>query len=104
MQIHPLPLALALALAAPAALAQEATELDEVLVTATRNAIPLADSIAPAQVIDRDEIERSQARSLPDLLRGRAGIDMVNQGGAGKLSTLSLRGTDSDHVLGTVWS
>lgn len=99
MQIHPLPLALALALAAPVAVAQDATELDEVLVTATRNAIPLADSIAPAQVIDRAEIERSQARSLPALLRGRAGIDMVNQGGAGKLSTLSMRGTDSDHVL-----
>ncbi len=50
-------------------------------------------------VIDRAQIERSQAHSLPQLLRGRAGINLVNQGGLGKVSTLFLRGTESDHVL-----
>ena len=41
----------------------------------------------------------ASARSLPELLRGRAGISIVNQGGLGKLSTLFLRGTESDHTL-----
>ncbi|MGI8561892.1 MAG: TonB-dependent vitamin B12 receptor [Luteimonas sp.] len=99
MQTNPLPLALVLALAAPVALAQDATELDEILVTATRTEIALKDSLQPAQVIDRDDIERSQARSLTELLRGRAGIDIGNQGGLGKLSTVFLRGSESDHVL-----
>lgn len=102
MHVRPLFLAIAAALplvphAAHAVTA--AIDLDEVVVTGTRTAIRLIDSIAPAQVIDRDEIERSQASSLPDLLRGRAGIDLINQGGPGKLTTISMRGTESDHVL-----
>lgn len=100
MQHHSLTLALAALLASPAAFAQTApTDLDEVVVTATRTPIALVDSIAPIQVLDREEIERSQARSLPELLRGRAGIDLHNQGGPGKLTTMSIRGTETDHVL-----
>ena len=92
--------AIALALSGTA-LAQlsDATELDEVVVTGTRTEVPLADSLVPAQVIDRAEIERSQARSLADLLKGRAGVGFTNQGGLGKLTTINLRGTESDHVL-----
>ena len=93
-------LSLAIALALPAiSSAQTAADLDQVVVTATRTASPVADSLFPVQVIDRDAIERSQARSLPELLRGRAGIDFGNQGGAGKIGTLFLRGTESDQVL-----
>lgn len=95
-------LSIAIALALPAvasAQTESATDLDQVVVTATRTQAPIADSLFPVQVIDRDAIERSQARSLPELLRGRAGIDFGNQGGAGKLSTLFLRGTESDQVL-----
>ena len=47
----------------------------------------------------REEIERTQARSLPDLLRGRAGINLSNQGGPGKLTSVFMRGSDSEHVL-----
>ncbi len=94
-------LAAACALGLPCtALAQQAaTDLDDVVVTATRTESALSDAIAPTEVIDRAAIERSQARNLNDLLRGRAGIDIANQGGAGKLSTVFLRGTESDHVL-----
>ncbi|KAF1712707.1 TonB-dependent vitamin B12 receptor [Pseudoxanthomonas kalamensis DSM 18571] len=76
-----------------------ATELDQIVVTATRSEHRLDDSLVPAQVIDRDEIERSQATSLLELLKGRAGISLSNQGGPGKITTLNLRGTESDHVL-----
>ena len=109
MQSRSLCLAVAAALALPvlgsagtahaAAAAQSATDLDGVVVTATRTAIDVDTALAPVEVIDRAEIERSQARSLPDLLRGRAGVSMSNQGGAGKLTTLFLRGSESDHVV-----
>jgi vitamin B12 transporter len=94
-------LAMAVALALPfSALAQDATtELDEVVVSGTRTEVSVQDSLVPAQVINREEIERSQARSLPELLKGRAGINLTNQGGMGKLTTLFLRGAESDHVL-----
>ncbi|MGN7726342.1 TonB-dependent vitamin B12 receptor [Luteimonas sp. 22616] len=100
MQFRILALAVAGILSAPSlARAEAATDLDEVVVTATRTQVALADSLFPAQVIDHDEIVRSQARSLPDLLRGRAGIDIGNQGGLGKNSTVFLRGAESDQVL-----
>ena len=56
MMSRPLTTAVALALALPAfaasAASDPATELDEVLVTATRTEISLRDSLSPAQVID----------------------------------------------------
>lgn len=102
MQFRLLSLAVAGALVLPSvALAQPdaAIDLDQIVVTATRTQVALADSLFPAQVIDREQIERSQARSLSELLRGRAGIDIGNQGGPGKLGTVFMRGTESDHVL-----
>ena len=98
---HPAILAAAVAMAlAPAAHAEEpATDLDRVIVTAARTLTTVDAALAAVEVIDRAQIEASTARSLPELLRGRAGITIVNQGGLGKLSTLFLRGTESDHTL-----
>lgn len=94
------PLALALALPGLAlAHGDDATDLDKVIVTATRTATTVDAALAAVEVIDRAAIDASSARSLPELLRGRAGITLVNQGGLGKLSTLFLRGTESDHTL-----
>jgi vitamin B12 transporter len=97
MQLRTLSLALGLAL--PAVAAAQTTQLEKVVVTGTRTANAASKSLAAVEVIDREEIERSQAHSLQDLLRGRAGIDLSNQGGLGKVSTLFLRGTESDHTL-----
>jgi vitamin B12 transporter len=98
-----LPLSLAIAAALPgtvlAANADAGDELDEVVVTATRTAITTDAALAPVEVITRDEILRAQATSLADLLRGRAGINISNQGGDGKLTTMFVRGSESDHVL-----
>ncbi|WP_133499325.1 TonB-dependent vitamin B12 receptor [Cognatilysobacter terrigena] len=91
-------LAIAASLATPA-FADDATKLDTVVVTANRAPVAVRDVLAPVEVIDREDIERSQARSLPDLLRGRAGISIGNQGGLGKLTTIFMRGSESDHVL-----
>jgi len=79
--------------------AGSAGELDEITVTATRTALTVDQSLSAVEVIDHAQIERSQAHSLPQLLRGRAGINLVNQGGLGKLTTLFLRGTESDQTL-----
>ncbi|MFS8063112.1 MAG: TonB-dependent vitamin B12 receptor, partial [Luteimonas sp.] len=92
--------ALAIALAPCAAMASDqAVDLDDIVVTGTRTAVTVAQSLAAVEVIDHEQIQRSQATSLPELLRGRAGINLSNQGGAGKLTTLFLRGSESDHVL-----
>jgi vitamin B12 transporter len=81
-------------------LAQAATDsLDEVVVTATRTAQAADASLASVTVITREDIERLQAQSLPDVLRGVAGLTLSNNGGAGKTTSVFLRGTNADHVL-----
>ncbi|HSH29008.1 MAG TPA: TonB-dependent vitamin B12 receptor [Thiohalobacter sp.] len=77
----------------------QAEEIDPVIVTATRTAQTADATLAPVTVIDREAIERSNAKSLPELLRGTPGVDFVVQGGYGKNSSLFLRGTNADQVL-----
>lgn len=93
-------LALAATLSAVPAFAEgQATDLDGVVVTATRTARTQDATLAAMTVIDREEIQRLQPASLPELLRKVPGASIANNGGAGKESSLFLRGTESDHVL-----
>jgi vitamin B12 transporter len=73
-------------------------EESPIVVTATRLARTADETLSSVTVITRDEIERSQAASLPELLQARAGINVATQGGAGKLTALYLRGTNPGHV------
>ncbi|MEK7844616.1 MAG: TonB-dependent receptor, partial [Pseudomonadota bacterium] len=70
-----------------------------IIVTATRTAQTTDASLASVTVITRKDIERQQARSIQDLLRGVPGINISNNGGAGKTTSVFMRGTESDHVL-----
>ena len=76
-----------------------ATTSDPVIVTATRTAQTADESLAAITVITRADIERQQASSVQDLLRGTPGLAMANNGGPGKFTSVFLRGTESDHVL-----
>src|SRR3989304_1779667 len=73
--------------------------LDEIVVTATRTAQSADATLASVSVITRQDIERLQAQSLPDVLRGVAGLTISNSGGAGKATSVFLRGTNDTHVL-----
>ncbi|MHB0984037.1 MAG: TonB-dependent vitamin B12 receptor [Sulfuricella sp.] len=94
---------ISLAILAPAAQAA-AEEMplyrgDEIVVTATRTARTADETLAATTVITRRDIERSQATSVQDLLQGLAGVSIANNGGAGKATSVLLRGTNSDHVV-----
>lgn len=73
--------------------------LGELVVTATRTAQAADASLASVTVITRQDIEQLQAHSLPEILRGTAGLTISNNGGAGKATSVFLRGTNADHVL-----
>jgi len=77
------------------------TELktDDVFVTATRTPILKNNVIADVTTISSEDIERAGSSSLPELLQRQPGIEISNLGGAGKVSTLSLRGTSSTHSI-----
>jgi vitamin B12 transporter len=83
----------------PWAAVEDATEIDPVIVTATRTAQTADETLSSVTVITREEIERKQARSVMDALRGIPGFSASNTGGRGQPTTFFLRGTDSDHVL-----
>ncbi len=70
-----------------------------IVVTATRTAQSADATIAPVTVITRQDIENSTARSVPDIIRATAGVDLSTNGPYGKTSGVFLRGTSTDHVL-----
>lgn len=72
---------------------------DPIIVTATRTAQTANESLASVTVISRKDIERQQARSIQDLLRGVPGVSIANNGGPGKTTSVFMRGTNADHVL-----
>lgn len=90
------------ALSAPAwsAIGSDATPpaLDEVLVTASRTDQG-PPTLAASTVIDREDIDRLQPRSVVDVLRGQPGINFSNTGGPGKNTTVFMRGTEGRHLL-----
>ena len=85
--------------AAHAATADNTTVLDTMFVTATRTAISTNDALSPVSVITREDIERWQVISVQDALQRTPGVSISNTGGQGKVSSIFLRGTNSDHVL-----
>lgn len=70
-----------------------------VIVTATRTAQTADEALAAVTVISREQIEASQARDVAELLRFEAGVDIARNGGPGQLTSVFLRGTDSNHTL-----
>ncbi|MDH4275614.1 MAG: TonB-dependent receptor [Gammaproteobacteria bacterium] len=73
--------------------------LPPVIVTATRTAQTEDETLAAVTVFTREDIDKAQVHSIPELLRGTPGLTFANQGGLGKSTSLFLRGTASDHVL-----
>jgi vitamin B12 transporter len=76
-----------------------AEEQSPIIVTATRTVQTVDDTLASVTVITREQIEQQQAHDLVALLTSVSGIDMVNNGGLGKTSSILMRGTSSKHVL-----
>ncbi len=70
-----------------------------IIVTATRTAQTADDALASVTVITHADIERAQATSVLQLLRGLPGVEVSNNGGLGKTTSVYLRGTESDQVL-----
>lgn len=83
----------------PAYVYAEESSDNAVVVTATRTAQTVDDALASVSVMTREDIERSQATSVSELLSGLAGIDSAVNGGYGKTTSLFIRGTNSSHVL-----
>lgn len=76
-----------------------ANEFNPVVISATRVEQPLSDVLSSVSVINREEIERSQAPSLADLLQGEAGFEFGRTGGPGATASFFLRGQNSTNLV-----
>ena len=74
------------------------TELDEVVVTASKIDLPLNVAAKQVTVITRQEIERAPVRSIEDLLNYVAGVDILQRGPHGVQADISLRGGSFDQT------
>lgn len=91
--------ALAASLGFHASFAVADTEAETTVVTATRTARTVDETLSSVTVITRADIERLQPESVVDLLRGQAGVSFTNNGGRGKNTSVFVRGAQSDQVL-----
>ena len=76
-----------------------ANEFNPVVISATRVEQPLSEVLSSVSVISREEIERSQAPSLADLLQGEAGFEFGRTGGPGATASFFLRGQNSTNLV-----
>jgi vitamin B12 transporter len=73
--------------------------LEAVTVTASRTPSRVGDAVAEVTVIERADIERATGRSLAELLAQQPGLQLSNNGGLGKNSSIFIRGLESRHTL-----
>ena len=74
---------------------QSRNKLEEMIVTASRVEVPLRQVGTSVSVVTRQEIQQLGFSSLFDVLRTQPGIGVSNQGGAGSVTSLRIRGEES---------
>lgn len=82
---------------ATAANAQQ--RLPETIVTAARVATPLEQTAASVTVVTAEDIEAQGDRTIVDVLRRVPGLNVVQSGGPGTLTSVFTRGGNSNHTL-----
>jgi vitamin B12 transporter len=96
-----LPLALAAAFVPFSSFAQTqaASQLKEMVVSATRTPTRADELVSDVTVISREELEKSAGRTLPEILARVPGVQFSSNGGLGKSSSINIRGTESRHTI-----
>ncbi|NIM52075.1 MAG: TonB-dependent receptor [Gemmatimonadales bacterium] len=77
---------------------RDTVQLGPVVVTATRLATPRASIAATVTVLDGDELKARGIRYVMDALREVPGLTVVQSGSFGSLTSVFLRGGESDYV------
>ncbi|MEN8407841.1 TonB-dependent receptor plug domain-containing protein [Acinetobacter seifertii] len=75
------------------------TQLDPIVVTASKSAEKASEVPARISVIDEKTIEQNPALNLSDLIQKDASVYIKQNGGLGQGTNLSIRGTNPNHVL-----
>ncbi|HEX2168197.1 MAG TPA: TonB-dependent receptor [Longimicrobiales bacterium] len=76
----------------------DTVKLRELVVTATRLETPIADAPGSITVLHGDALRSSGTRFLADALRAVPGVTLAQSAGPGALTSLFIRGGESDYV------
>jgi len=79
--------------------AEDALELDDMLVTAALQPISINDVASSITIITRAEIEQKQVKFLSELLRDVPGFSVSQAGGAGSQTQVRVRGAEANQLL-----
>jgi vitamin B12 transporter len=90
--------AVVLALISQPAISANTSDLDPVIVTATRTAITPEQALSSVSVVTREDIETFNYQSVAEVLSTIPGISIANTGGMGKQTSIFMRGTESNHT------
>ncbi len=71
---------------------------DNVVLSATRTELPTSEVGSSVTVLTESEIRQSGRANVAQLLREVVGTDVVRQGGPGGVTSIFLRGTNSQHT------
>jgi vitamin B12 transporter len=77
----------------------EAVELEEVVVTATKVPTSEREIGSSMTVITEEEIKAKGYTTAKDVLKGTLGLDVISNGGPGAQTSVFLRGANSYHTL-----
>jgi len=77
----------------------ETTFSSEITVTATGDETPADEVPLPITVVSSEEIEQAQTPSVADVIRRAPGLNVVQSSGPGSLTSVFIRGAESDHTL-----
>ena len=79
--------------------AEEAVELEEVVVTATKVPTSEREIGSSVTVITEEEIKAKGYTAVKEVLKGSLGLDVVSAGGPGAQTSVFLRGANGYHTL-----
>lgn len=74
-------------------------DLDHIVVTAARTPLTVSRVGSALTIINRDQIERREARHVAELLRSVPGFSVSHTGVTGSQTQVRVRGAEANHVL-----
>jgi vitamin B12 transporter len=74
-------------------------QLSEVVISAYRYKTPILNTASSVTVLTEEDLAKTKKNNLYDILRNEAGVNIVQSGGPGKLTTINIRGGNPSHTL-----
>ncbi len=75
------------------------TDVGQVVVTATRTEMEIAESPQPISVITKETIAMAPEQTIPEIIQRAAGVLVTNNGPIGSITTANIRGSEAGQVL-----